>query len=936
MFDARLENIKKANPGYWATRIASELEYAHELSKLAGGNYDTLISDSIAALDAACGKDAPLGKAATLEAEAALAPLHAAAKSYRLLCAGHAHIDMNWMWRWDETVSVALDTFRTVLDLMAEYPDFKFSQSQASVYQILENYAPAMLDAVRARVHEGRWEVTASTWVENDKNMPSGESLARHILYTRRYLSALLGIDADTLTLDFEPDTFGHSANVPEILAAGGVRYYYHCRGSEGPHLYRWIAPSGRSVIAQREPFWYLGPVDPAMAIYVPAWCAEHGLNTMMRVYGVGDHGGGPTRRDIERILDMNTWPIFPTVHFGTMSEYFASVEAQAPALPEVHGEMNCIFTGCYTSQSAIKKANSLAENTLGEAEAFGAWAKLAAGLPYPAPAITTGWRNTLFNQFHDIIPGSGVADTRHYALGLFQQTLAAANTHKMASLRAIAGQIDTASLLGVDGTPRRDSIAEGAGVGFGVEDYRIAQSSRGAGAGRVFHVFNALPAAHAAAAEIVLWDWDGDLRRLVVRDAAGATVAHQLVDRGFNDYWGHKYLRLLAAVDVPAGGYNTYTVTEDAPANTGPAYPLDPRVEASDELSLENEYLRAEFDPYSCALVSLIDKSNGEQLLDKARGGAAFRYIEEDDRRGMTAWTVGRYMNVRNLTERAHVVQVTQGAVRQSVTFETVFGNQSKLTVTVVLDAGSRRLDINAECDWHEIGRKGQGVPQLNFWAPLAFNCRSFRYDVPFGVVERECIHQDVPALSLAQARRVGGDKHTVALLAEGKHGFRGSDDALAVTLIRSSYDPDPYPEVGVHKMRLALALSDASATNSTVLAAVQDFVHPLTVFSGSSHAGDRPASTSFVALERGTASISAIKLPEDGDANSVVVRLYETEGQDTTAMLRFWRPVASAQWLDVNEKPLSGAGDIAIEGAQVAFPIAAAHVATLQVTFL
>jgi alpha-mannosidase len=156
---------------------------------------------------------------------------------------------MNWMWRFDETVAATLDTFRTMLNLMEEYPEFKFSQSQASVYKIVEEFDPDMLEEIKKRIKEGRWEVTASTWVESDKNMPNGESLVRHILYTKRYLSELLGVDPGTLNIDFEPDTFGHNLNVPEILARGGVKYYYHCRGYDGHDIYRWKSPSGSSVI---------------------------------------------------------------------------------------------------------------------------------------------------------------------------------------------------------------------------------------------------------------------------------------------------------------------------------------------------------------------------------------------------------------------------------------------------------------------------------------------------------------------------------------------------------------------------------------------------------------------------------------------------------------------------------------------------------------
>jgi alpha-mannosidase len=227
------------------------------------------------------------------------------------------------MWGWDETVSITLETFRTMLDLMKEYPDYTFSQSQASVYRVVEDHDPAMLDEIRARVKEGRWEVTASTWTETDKNIPSGESQARHILYTKAYLSKLLNIDPDSLDIDFEPDTFGHNANVPEILNKGKVKYYYHCRGYEGHNLYRWTAPSGASILAYREPIWYNAHIEPSMAYYVPEFCNKNGLDTMLKVYGVGDHGGGPTRRDIERIIDMNSWPVFPTIKFGTFKEYF-------------------------------------------------------------------------------------------------------------------------------------------------------------------------------------------------------------------------------------------------------------------------------------------------------------------------------------------------------------------------------------------------------------------------------------------------------------------------------------------------------------------------------------------------------------------------------------------------------------------------------------
>ena len=214
-----------------AERVRYELDYAVARNATLDGKWTDLLTRACADLCAELDRDGCITLAAADRWEEALSPMSPDCKALTVHFNGHAHIDMNWMWPYHETVSVTLETFRTVLALMEEYPGFTFAQSQASTYKIVEEYDPDMLDEIRRRVREGRWEVSASTWVEADKNMPNEESMARHLLYTKDYLSKLLDIDPATLNLDFEPDTFGHSANVPEILSQGGVKYYYHCRG---------------------------------------------------------------------------------------------------------------------------------------------------------------------------------------------------------------------------------------------------------------------------------------------------------------------------------------------------------------------------------------------------------------------------------------------------------------------------------------------------------------------------------------------------------------------------------------------------------------------------------------------------------------------------------------------------------------------------------
>ena len=161
-----IDNLKKqSTAGYWSERIFTQLQYIATISKIKGDLHDSIIDAIVTRLATNLKEDGTITKSAALQAESKMSGLSAEAKSYHMICAAHAHIDMNWMWSWDETVSITIDTFRTMLDLMKEYPEYKFSQSQASVYAIIEEYAPDMLAEIKARVKEGRWEITASHWV---------------------------------------------------------------------------------------------------------------------------------------------------------------------------------------------------------------------------------------------------------------------------------------------------------------------------------------------------------------------------------------------------------------------------------------------------------------------------------------------------------------------------------------------------------------------------------------------------------------------------------------------------------------------------------------------------------------------------------------------------------------------------------------------------
>ncbi|HPS53441.1 MAG TPA: alpha-mannosidase, partial [Phycisphaerae bacterium] len=279
-------------------RLESEIEFAELFAKLQKKNtWDKMVIKAAAVLAAAVKTEnlKELKKAAG-EIESLLAPVGKIAKKYTCWCVGHGHMDMNWMWNWAETVAATNDMFITVLKLMEEFPEFRFSQSQTSVYEIARKYNPELFARIKQRVAEGRWEITASEWVEGDKNLASGESLVRHMLYTRRYMAEHFGLTPDDVSIAWNPDTFGHAHTIPMIYTRGGVQRYYMCRGGESPKppVFWWSGPDGSRLLVNLEHTWYNDTLGPHNIKGLLSFCEKTGLKDWMLVYGIGDHGGGP------------------------------------------------------------------------------------------------------------------------------------------------------------------------------------------------------------------------------------------------------------------------------------------------------------------------------------------------------------------------------------------------------------------------------------------------------------------------------------------------------------------------------------------------------------------------------------------------------------------------------------------------------------------
>lgn len=929
MLERLLDIERSERKNYYQKRLVSEMKFAMLLSGKQEGKYDAVINQAENYIAEACEQEGMITREIAEKAEEILMPVSEEAKTYELYCAAHAHIDMNWQWAWDETVKIVIDTTRSILQIMEEYPEFKFSQSQASIYKILEDYAPDLLEKVKTKIHEKRWEVSASTWVEADKNMPDSESAARQILYAKRYLSRLLDIPMDAMELDFEPDTFGHHINVPEVLHQANIKYYYHCRGMNdcAYQLYVWKAPSGAEILANRERNFYLVNVKPEIAFHAFSTSELSGVKKTLHVYGVGDHGGGPTRRDVERLLDMNQWPIYPTFKLSTYGEFFHAVEPYREQLPVYEGEINCIFDGCFTSQSRNKNGNRRSERLLYKTEVFRTFAG-ESGKPYPHQKMEDAWRKVLLNQFHDIVTGSGVRDTREYALGLYQEVKASSESILNDSYGEIAGQINTELIVKEEEISRNEpdlARAYGAGVGSG-------QVERGSGNTRIFHIFNPTSRERTECVEMLLWEWYGDPERMEITDADGKKVAYQILEKGYNNYWFHNYTKLLIQPTVPAFGYNTVKLTEGPLTRVPIVFHWERRHQDPEILLLENDLLRVEFDPCDASILSAVDKKTGKEYIDSQRKCGVFQYIMEANHKAvsewrseMSSWLVGRFKEIENLNQNLEV-RMEYGPIRNSLYFTVKF-HASALEVQIDLDAGSRNLNYKVRCDWHEIGTEEKGVPRLQFLMPVASKDPVYVQDVPFGVIERKEMGTDTPALSFAAAfdKEKGSG---IALSSKNTYGYRLADNSVALVLLRSAYDPDLYPENGICEEEFCVRFMEKRPSDLDLLQTFREYNYGMDVVSGNRHGGSLEPKASYMNLTADHVFVSSVKTAEESDER--ILRLYETSGSVQKAVIHFDREVQAACRTDLLERDGEA---LKIHGTEVEAELQAYEMMTIKV---
>lgn len=921
-------------------RFRAEVEFAKQFSELFAdkqAEWQGLIGD---ALDMVTSTLCEGGSVADViaKAEDHLAPIGKKAKEYTIHCCGHAHIDMNWLWPWQETVNVSHDTFATVDTLMEEFPEFRFSQSQASTYIAMEEYCPEIFEKIKNRVKSGQWDVTASMWVEGEKNFVSGESLCRHMLYTRQYFKQRFGFEPEDVKIDWSPDTFGHAHTLPSIVSRGAVTRYYFCRTGPGPWLFKWRSPDGSEILAYNDKGGYNGVIDPnAMRWLMCGFVKETGLKDFMFMYGVGDHGGGPTRRDLRKFREIQTWPIYPTVKLSKTSEFYSAVEAANPKLPVIDSDLNFTFEGCYTAQSNIKRANRVSEIILPEAETMALIAGAVAGMDYPKGEFFRGWRHTLFNHFHDILPGSGIHATYEYSQGLFQEIQATAGAVRTRALRALASKVDTESIAAAKLSILGPGFGDGLGAGAGDPGIPGGVTARNAGAAAAEPVLiynqKAWPRTETVFAKV--WNKPLNDDKVVVRDPEGKEVKGQVVARG--NYWGHNFATVaFEAQNVPATGYKVYAIDSGVAPLQGEGVKItrelpegtESMIVELNEGVMENEFLRVEIDAASGAIAHLIDKATGFDFVPE---GDLLGVIEayQEVPHGMTAWVIGQIMDAEQLISGGQLHVVSRGPNRAAYRTDRKW-RDSRISVEIGLNAGSRMIDFTVRLHWVERGTGETGVPMLKAAFPVNVDGGVPTYEIPFGSQKRKQSQQEIPALKWAD---LSDEKRGLTLVNSSKYGHSCDEDTLRLTLIRSSYDPDPLPEIADHEIRFAVIPHMGALDVAAAIREGEQFNSPLAVVSAPVQKGELPAEKSFVECLSPNVIVTTVKKAEESDA--VVIRTFECEGKETQAKIKvngLVKQGASVVETDVLERPL-GKSTAKMDGDTVTVTVPAFGQATVKI---
>ncbi|MCM8833310.1 MAG: glycosyl hydrolase-related protein, partial [Candidatus Omnitrophica bacterium] len=680
------------------------------------------------------------------------------AKKFKVHLIGHAHIDMNWLWTYEDTVSVVLRDFSTITNLMDKYNDLTFSQSQTHVYKIAQNNDKKLFEKIKEKVKNGNWEITANAYVENDLNMVDGESIVRHIIYSKKYINEIFGKEVKIMWC---PDTFGHPHTIPTILSNADIKYYYFMRCGKGYPLFLWEGPDKSRIIAFNSI--YNNHIDSDRIIPpLIDYYEKYKIKEFMFVYGVGDHGGGPTEEDIERKINLNQKPCFPYLEFSTTEKYFKTIEKYKKRLPVIKDELNFIFEGCYTTHSDIKKNNRSCENHLLKLEVLSSIFAIEKGI-YSEDKIEKLWEKTLFNQFHDILDGSAIHKSYEYSNQLAKDVIEQGNI--------IINEI----------LEKMKKTKKGGITVFNPNGWEISLPLK------------------------IPYDGEQDIH---IEDEKGTKLDVEISNKDL----------IFNCISVPPYNFKSFYFKKGKLKNNGFIKNQEEWENNFYRIWIDKKYglIRGIYDKKNKKEV--IPKANSipeDRSSFWAETCANLIKIYWEKPHPMSAWIIGNIYKIENLVDMEKM-EIKEGNIQTQFIVTRIYKGKEIIQRTI-LYRDFPFIDFEFETEWDIKGNNETGIPMIK--ANFNFNIENsdFYCEVPFGVIKRKNIPREYPSLRWAGFKE---NNWWAVLMNKEKYGYFVDGKNLSLTLLRNPYEPDADPDSGKHLFFYRLFFGESNITEITKIA--------------------------------------------------------------------------------------------------------------------
>lgn len=802
---------------------------------------------------------------------------------------GHSHIDMGWLWRYSATREKASRTFSTVLNLMRQFPEYRFLHTSPQLYKFLEKDYPEIFAKVKEKIQEGQWEITGGMWVEPDTNLPTGESLIRQFLFGKRYMKEEFQMDSKLVWL---PDVFGYSGALPQIMKKSDMDYFMTTKISWNQYnhfpydTFWWKGIDGTRIFTHfittpEDGSWfytYNGQMQPEEIPGIWENYKDKDKNhELLLAFGWGDGGGGPTKDMLERARVMKNIPGIPKVQIDTTENYFKRIynEIDHDDLGEWDGELYFEYhRGTYTSQAKVKRDNRKAEVLLHNIEFLCSYADiLTKEDAYPCEELTGMWEDVLLNQFHDVLPGSSIRqvyeDTDAMYQALYEKGQKLLEDAQRRIAQALGLSKEQLVIFNTTGWSRADSI---------------------------------------------FVPYSKELNEETCFYANEKQLKHQNQENG----------KLVWVEDIPAYGYKIVEMSQDKSSQASPQISF----KESSDFTIENSYFTIKLNEAG-QIAYLYDKEE-ERVVSAQEPMNVFTAFEDKPQR-FDAWDIDVYYKekpypIPKLVKREIIQEgPIEAILRQTFEFEA-----STIVQDMVIYSDKKRIDFRTKVDWKE------KQVLLRVFFPVDIHASNATYEIQCGNIERPThtnTEWDFAKFEVCAQKWVdlSEEGYGVALLNDCKYGHDIHANTIAMTLIKSSVRPDETADRREHEFTYSIYPHIGTVKQSMVQKEAMELNIPLACTQGILE--DKVAKTisgGLFTTDCDFVVLDTVKRAEE--ENAYVIRFYEYKNKKGNVQLRFNLPVKKVIETNLIERELE---EIEVKDNSVQVSVHGYEIKTLKVYF-